>query len=123
MALCGFMAAVAAVAFVPAAATGQTHSSASSSSVKPLYRLRTTFGAGRHTTVVERFTRTSDDTIEYQISVADPTEYSAPWTAAIPMTALGRQLYEYACHEGNYAMGNILAGARAEEKAAETATH
>jgi hypothetical protein len=39
------------------------------------------------------------------------------------MTALGGQLYEYACHKGNYAMGNILAGARAEEKAAETATH
>ena len=84
-------------------------------------RSRTTFGAGRHTTVVERFTRTAADRIDYQISVTDPTEYSAPWTAAIPMTALGGDLYEYACHEGNYAIGNILAGARAEEMA--TATH
>ncbi|SVE50676.1 uncharacterized protein METZ01_LOCUS503530, partial [marine metagenome] len=81
------------------------------------------FGAGRHTTVVERFTRTAEDTIDYQIVVTDPTEYSTPWTAAIPMTALGGQLYEYACHEGNYAMANILSGARAEEQAAETATH
>ena len=80
-------------------------------------RTRTTFGAGRQTTVVERFTRTSADTMNYQITVADPTEYSASWTAAIPMTALGGQLYEYACHEGNYAIGNILSGARAEEKA------
>ncbi len=86
-------------------------------------RIRTTFGAGRHTTVVERFTRTAEDTIDYQITVIDPTEYSTPWTAAIPMTALGGQLYEYACHEGNYAMGNILSGARAEEQAAETTTH
>ena len=80
-------------------------------------RTTTTFGAGRHTTVVERFTRTSADTMNYQIAVTDPTEYSASWTAAIPMTALDGELYEYACHEGNYAIGNILAGARVEEKA------
>ena len=67
--------------------------------------------------MVERFTRTAGDTMDYQITVTDPTEYSAAWTAAIPMTALGGQLYEYACHEGNYAIGNILSGARAEEKA------
>ena len=82
-------------------------------------RTRTTFGAGRHTTVVERFTRTSADTMNYQIAVTDPTEYSASWTAAIPMTALGGRLYEYACHEGNYAIGNILSGARADEKATQ----
>ena len=81
-------------------------------------RIRTTFGAGRHTTIVERFTRTGEDTIDYQITVTDPTEYRTPWTAAIPMAALGGQLYEYACHEGNYAMSNILSGARAEERSA-----
>ena len=86
-------------------------------------RSRTTFGAGEHTVVVERFTRTGDDAIDYQVTVRDPTEYSTPWTAAIPMTRLEGQLYEYACHEGNYAIGNILAGARAEEEVAETATH
>ena len=80
-------------------------------------RITTTFGAGTDTTVIERFTRTSVDTIDYQISVTDPTEYSASWTAAIPMSALDGQLYEYACHEGNYAIGNILSGARAEEQA------
>lgn len=78
-------------------------------------RTVTTFGSGRETTVIERFTRTSVDAIDYEISVTDPTEYSASWTAAIPMTALGGQIYEYACHEGNYAIGNILSGARAEE--------
>ena len=86
-------------------------------------RSRTTFGAGEHTVVVERFTRTGADTIDYQVTVTDPTEYSTSWTAAIPMSRLEGQLYEYACHEGNYAIGNILAGARAEERAAETATH
>ena len=78
-------------------------------------RSTTTFGAGRQTTVVERFTRTSADTLDYQLTVADPMEYSTSWTATMPMTALGGQLYEYACHEGNYAIGNILSGARAEE--------
>jgi hypothetical protein len=86
-------------------------------------RSRTTFGAGEHTVVVERFTRTGADTIDYQVTVTDPTEYSTSWTAAIPMSRLEGQLYEYACHEGNYAIGNILAGARAEERAAATATH
>ena len=82
-------------------------------------RTRTTFGAGRETTVVERFTRTSADTMNYEVTITDPTEYSASWTAAIPMTALGGRLYEYACHEGNYAIGNILSGARAEEEATQ----
>ena len=86
-------------------------------------RRRTTFGSGRHTTIIERFTRTAADTIDYRMTITDPTEYSTPWTAAIPMTALGGHLYEYACHEGNYAMENILSGARAEERAAETASH
>ncbi len=86
-------------------------------------RIRTTFGAGRHTTVVERFTRTGEGSIDYRITVTDPTEYRTPWTAVIPMTTLGGQLYEYACHEGNYAIANILSGARAEERAEEPATH
>ena len=82
-------------------------------------RTLTTFGAGRHTTVVERFTRTSTDTMNYQITVTDPTEYSASWTAAIPMTALGGRLYEYACHEGNYGLENSLRAGRAEDESTQ----
>ena len=75
----------------------------------------TAFGGTEGLTVVERFTRVDDDTIDYQVTVADPAIWAAPWTASIPMTAMEGTLFEYACHEGNYAMGNMLAGARAEE--------
>jgi len=64
--------------------------------------------------LVERFTRTDVDTIEYRITVEDPTTFELPWTAVMPITRLGAdtQIYEYACHEGNYAMTNLLAGGR-----------
>ena len=64
--------------------------------------------------LVERFTRTDADTIEYRITVDDPTTFERPWTAVMPITRLGNstQIYEYACHEGNYAMTNLLAGNR-----------
>ena len=69
--------------------------------------------------LVERFTRTSDKTIQYQVTVNDPQTYTAPWTVAFPITREpGYQIFEYACHEGNYAMHNRLSAARAEEKAA-----
>ncbi len=82
-----------------------------------------TFGSGRHTTVVERFTRTGESSIDYQFTVSDPTEYATSWTAAIPMMPLDGELWEYACHEGNYGMFNILRGARVEEMAAGTQGH
>ena len=78
----------------------------------------TVFGGKETTRLVERFTRAGADTIDYQYTVTDPTEYMAPWTASIPMTSLDGRLYEYACHEGNYGLENILAGARALEQAA-----
>ena len=84
-------------------------------------RTRTVFGASETTHLVERFTRVDENTIDYQFTVTDPTEYARPWTAALPMTNLGGQLFEYACHEGNYGLENILAGARAAEKTAEVA--
>jgi hypothetical protein len=62
--------------------------------------------------VLERFTRTSDETILYQFIVEDPTNYSQSWSGELPMNANGERLYEYACHEGNYALPGILAGAR-----------
>ena len=69
--------------------------------------------------LVERFTRVGE-TIQYAFTVEDPKKWVAPWTAAVPLTKTEAPLFEYACHEGNYAMVNILAGARAGEKAAAT---
>jgi len=80
------------------------------------------FPSSTNTRAVERFTRVADDVIDYQFTINDPTVYSRPWTAVRPLTRLADyRIYEYACHEGNYALSGILAGARAEEKAAEEA--
>jgi hypothetical protein len=68
--------------------------------------------------VVERFTRTAPDILLYQFTVENPAIYAQPWSGEIPMRATKEPLYEYACHEGNYALVDILSGARAEEKAA-----
>jgi len=67
--------------------------------------------------MVERFTRTSPDTIKYQITVDDPTTWAKPWTAEIPLRQTRENIYEVACHEGNrdVIMG-IFAAARAREK-------
>jgi hypothetical protein len=65
---------------------------------------------------VERFTRTSDNTIDYEMRVTDPRIYTAPWTVAFTMKHEPKyQIFEYACHEGNYAMHNRLSAARAED--------
>ena len=66
--------------------------------------------------LVERFRRIDADTIEYTITVEDPGTFSKPWTAVIPIARLAddTQIYEYACHEGNYAMPNLLSGGRAD---------
>ncbi len=69
--------------------------------------------------VVERFTRVAADRIDYSFTVTDPLTYAGPWTAEIPMVPLGGEIFEYACHEGNYGLENILAGARAAERATE----
>jgi hypothetical protein len=68
--------------------------------------------------VVERFTRVSTDKINYQFTVDDPNTWTRPWSAEIPMLATKGPLYEYACHEGNYGLANILRGARVTEKSA-----
>ena len=67
--------------------------------------------------VVERFTRTSADTLIYEATVDDPQTWVRPWTLRIPlMRGTESHLFEYACHEGNYAMRNILSAARTEDK-------
>ena len=69
--------------------------------------------------LVERFRRIDADTLLYEFTVDDPATWTKAWTASIPMTRAQDQMYEYACHEGNYAMPAMLAGARVDE-AAET---
>jgi hypothetical protein len=70
--------------------------------------------------LTERFTRTGPDSLLYEFTVDDPTTWTKPWTAAIPVVKSNDPIYEYACHEGNYAMTSILAGARAAEEATAT---
>ena len=66
--------------------------------------------------VTERFTRVAEDKLLYTFTVDDPTYYAQPWTGEITFWNDGSQIYEYACHEGNYAMDGILRGARVREK-------
>lgn len=79
-------------------------------------------GSDENLHLVERFTRVDTDTILYEFTVDDPTAFTKPFTVQIPMTRAEGPVFEYACHEGNYAMADMLRGARADEKkAAETA--
>ena len=75
----------------------------------------TVFGAGEAMNLVERFTRVDADTLDYRFTLTDPTTFAKPWTAVIPMNAMDSPIHEYACHEGNYSMENMLRGARAKE--------
>ena len=75
--------------------------------------------AGSHLHVVERFRRIDADHIDYRYTVDDPATYTRPWTASVPMTRIDGPIYEYACHEGNYAMPDMLAGARGKDTAAK----
>jgi hypothetical protein len=68
--------------------------------------------------VVERFRRLDADTILYQFDVDDPTAYVRPWKGEYTMSASPGPVYEYACHEGNYGLPDVLKGVRAQEKAA-----
>ncbi|HMD47693.1 MAG TPA: hypothetical protein VKG79_01290 [Bryobacteraceae bacterium] len=65
--------------------------------------------------VVERFRRVDAGRIDYRYTVEDPNTYTRTWTAEVPMTKIDEPIFEYACHEGNYALPDILAGARAKE--------
>ena len=75
-------------------------------------------GSDENLHVTERFTRVSRDAFLYKFTIEDPTTFTKPWSAEYPFLAVPGPIYEYACHEGNYAMTGILAGARAQEKAA-----
>ena len=75
----------------------------------------TVFGASRHLRLVERFKRVTQNRIDYTFTVDDPTTFARPWTGAAPMSLTEGPMFEYACHEGNYAMEHILRGARAQD--------
>ena len=78
-------------------------------------------GASADLVSTERYTRAGDDRIDFRLTVEDPTTWTAPWTAAYSMRPSEGPLFEYACHEGNYGLRNILEVARDEEKAAAAA--
>ena len=73
-------------------------------------------GSTANTRLVERFTRLDPDTIGYGFTVEDPSAYTQPWSVMVPLKRTDALLYEYACHEGNYGLMGILAGARAKDK-------
>ena len=79
-------------------------------------------GSAENLHLVERFTRVAPDTIHYEITLDDPTTWTKPWKAEMPLKQTQEAIYEVACHEGNIeVMHNILAGARAADTAAEGA--
>ena len=84
---------------------------------RTLYR-----GASENMKLIEHFTVVDPGTLDYEFTVIDPTTFVRPWTAAIPYLRTTDQLFEYACHEGNYGMEGILQGARAEEARASGET-
>ena len=73
-------------------------------------------GTDENLHLVERFTRADANTLLYEFTVDDPTAFTRPWTVSLPMTKTADRIYEYACQEGNYALMDILRGARYEEK-------
>jgi len=72
-------------------------------------------GSDENLHLTERFKRLTPETLLYEFTVDDPTAFTHPWTVQIPVTKAKGPIFEYACHEGNYAMTDILAGARAAE--------
>ena len=67
--------------------------------------------------LVERFTRTGPDTIQYEVTINDPKTWTRPWKVAFPLKRdAGYGIFEYACHEGNHAMSNMLSAARAQDR-------
>ncbi len=78
-------------------------------------------GSGPAMHLIERFTRVDADTLNYEVTIENPEIWTGPWTMEVPMRKNPDDVYEYACHEGNYSMATILRGARLEEIAAEEA--
>ena len=71
--------------------------------------------------LVERFTRAGDGLLLYEFTIDDPETFTSGRSAVLPMVKADGAIYEYACHEGNYGLANVLSGARAEERTAAEA--
>jgi len=78
------------------------------------------FGTSENKVLIERFTRVGQQTLNYEFTLDDPSTFTDTLSAVVPMTHVDAQLYEYACHEGNYGMANMLRGARRRDATAET---
>ena len=74
------------------------------------------FGATANMKITERLTRVDANTINYEFLIDDPDTWESPWGGEVPFVKMDDLLYEYACHEANYAMENVLRGARAQER-------
>jgi hypothetical protein len=79
---------------------------------------RTPFGSSAAARLVERFTRVDTNTLNYQVTVEDPTTWTKPWTFMVPLAKTPDSIYEYACHEGNYGLRGILTAAGQKEATA-----
>jgi hypothetical protein len=88
---------------------------AQASQTSPLWPYR---GASDRMKVIERITRSGPDTLLYKFTIEDPTTFTAPFSGELPFTRMGEPIYEYACHEGNHALLNMLSGERAKERRA-----
>lgn len=84
--------------------------------------LQTFRGASENLRVIERFTRADADTMLYRFTIDDPTTFTRPWSGEVPFEAADEPIYEYACHEGNYALSNVLSGERDREARARSKT-
>jgi hypothetical protein len=78
-------------------------------------------GASDSLKVTERLSRIDADTLLYKFTIDDPKTFTQPWSGEVPFEQLDELIYEYACHEGNYALSNVLSGERAQEKARDAA--
>ena len=85
------------------------------SNFHPLQLIR---GSSENLKVTERFHRADEHTILYRFTVNDPTTFTQPWSGEVPFVKMNELIYEYACHEGNYALSNILSGERARDREA-----
>jgi hypothetical protein len=88
----------------------------------PLRPVRGLFLTAENVHMTERLTPLEGNTLRYEVTVSDPTTWSAPWTAVSTWKRAADQMFEYACHEANYSMVGILGGARAEEAATASGT-
>jgi hypothetical protein len=74
-------------------------------------------GGSKDMKITERWRVSADDVLEYKATITDPRSYTRPWTMAVPLVRDTNTLFEYACHEGNYGMTNMLSGQRAQDRA------